>query len=673
MKRTLLAVAVLFVLDASADETSLREALQQLDTDRLIREATAMPEPSTQARALLAYALHRAGASARAAQIAEELRTSHPADPWSWYAALAVARPGEDRGAGETMLRLAGDKPDEEMVRLQALSLAMARKNDDALALIAKQPRTPRMILARANVLRTYASEIPAEVGELANEVLAMLPDHTEALVVLGDFLVERGRAAEALGLYERAAGHSTSISLHRGYWTALRKDRSLAPERMRALLEADQQQLLKQRGATPAVLYAIGDHYEINGEAEKAREYGDRVLREAPASLEATRVLQSRLYEEEETPEAIERMKKVAQQILAWPHPVDAMLVAQAHQSLFLSMRDDPAASPEALLRHAEGMKLLAPRQPAVAFVQPALALADRGVYLEEAERFARDGMAASEEYFVGLRKRLRGQPGDIENNIRSQRGSFHEALGWVLFQRGRFPEAEGELRKAWELNPNSATIAHRLGRWLESQRMFDEAEEIYRSGMLVQTPGRNDNGAALKALYEKRRGSLEGYDRYLSGVQNAEAVKRRQIILKERVRGRAAPAFALRTLDGRTMSIADLRGKVAVVNFWGIWCGWCVKEMPDYQKLAEKYAGASDVVILTINNDESVEKVKKWMAEKKYAFPVLLDEAFATKHVRVFPTTWFIDGKGELAFEKLGWSEKLVEEFSWRIEALR
>ncbi|HEX6160280.1 MAG TPA: redoxin family protein, partial [Thermoanaerobaculia bacterium] len=311
--------------------------------------------------------------------------------------------------------------------------------------------------------------------------------------------------------------------------------------------------------------------------------------------------------------------------------------------------------------------------RSPAVVFVQPALALADRGVLLDEAERFAREGVAATDAHFEAMRKRMRGRADDIEKIISSQRGAFHEALGWVLFQRGRFPEAEEELRKAWALSPASHTTAYRLGRLLESQRLFDEAEELYRTGMALPTPAKNKNGDALKALYEKRHGSLDGWEAYLATAQNADAATRRQHILKERLRGRAVPAFTLKTLDGKTVSVADLKGKVAVVNFWGIWCGWCVEEMPDYQKLAEKYAGADDVVILTINNDQSVDKVKNWMAEKKYSFPVLLDDAFATKHVRVFPTTWFIDGSGELAFEKRGWTKQLIEEFSWRIESLR
>jgi hypothetical protein len=59
--------------------------------------------------------------------------------------------------------------------------------------------------------------------------------------------------------------------------------------------------------------------------------------------------------------------------------------------------------------------------------------------------------------------------------------------------------------------------------------------------------------------------------------------------------------------------------------------------------------------------------------MTEQKFAFPVLVDEGYAHSHVRGFPTTWFVDPKGRIGFEKMGWSQELVEEFSWRIEALR
>ena len=94
----------------------------------------------------------------------------------------------------------------------------------------------------------------------------------------------------------------------------------------------------------------------------------------------------------------------------------------------------------------------------------------------------------------------------------------------------------------------------------------------------------------------------------------------------------------------------------------------------MPDFQKLHEKYRDDTGVLILTINNDRNANDAKKYMEEKKYTFPVLLDNGYVNEvGVHAFPTTWFLDGEGKFVYVKRGWSEKLFEEFSWRIEAIR
>jgi hypothetical protein len=78
--------------------------------------------------------------------------------------------------------------------------------------------------------------------------------------------------------------------------------------------------------------------------------------------------------------------------------------------------------------------------------------------------------------------------------------------------------------------------------------------------------------------------------------------------------------------------------------------------------------------VVILTINNDQDVSSVRKWMAEQKYDFHVLLDDGFVRKNsIQAFPTTWFLDRNGRIAYEKEGWTGKLLQEFSWRVEELK
>jgi peroxiredoxin len=82
----------------------------------------------------------------------------------------------------------------------------------------------------------------------------------------------------------------------------------------------------------------------------------------------------------------------------------------------------------------------------------------------------------------------------------------------------------------------------------------------------------------------------------------------------------------FALTSLDGKTYSLDGLRGKVVLLNFWATWCPPCRKEMPDMQKLYTEL-GAKGFVVLAVS-DEKRDVVEKFLADKHYTFPVLLDE---------------------------------------------
>lgn len=68
-------------------------------------------------------------------------------------------------------------------------------------------------------------------------------------------------------------------------------------------------------------------------------------------------------------------------------------------------------------------------------------------------------------------------------------------------------------------------------------------------------------------------------------------------------------APDVRYTRLDGRTASLADLRGRVVLVNLWATWCGPCVREMPDLARLADRYAGMGLTVVAL--SDEPRETV--------------------------------------------------------------
>lgn len=108
-------------------------------------------------------------------------------------------------------------------------------------------------------------------------------------------------------------------------------------------------------------------------------------------------------------------------------------------------------------------------------------------------------------------------------------------------------------------------------------------------------------------------------------------------------------APDFELESLDG-TIKLSEMRDKYVLLNFWATWCGYCVVEMPDLQKLQDTYK--DDLLIITINVGEDKETVQKFMKENNLDLTVALDmdsNVANTYGVRSFPTTIAVNKKGE------------------------
>jgi len=311
---------------------------------------------------------------------------------------------------------------------------------------------------------------------------------------------------------------------------------------------------------------------------------------------------------------------------------------------------------------------------RPGIIFPMGAMTLAERTSYYREAEQIARDGVAVGREKLKSQRNYFDSEE-EYQQAINGMTGLMTDALGWVFFQEGRLEDAERELMRAYELNPKEEGTLYHLGQVYEAMDNPDQAEVFYKMGIAIPSSGKNPNDQALKSLYLKRHGSLDGYEDYLKPLRASDRETRRQEVLSSRIEApEPALAFNLKTLKGKQVSLSSLKGKIVAINFWGIWCGWCVKEMPEFQNLYEHYKDDPDVAILTINNDRNPESVPPWMEKKGYTFPVLLDDGYVNKAgIQGFPTTYFLNREGQIEFLKLGWTKELEEEFGWRIEALR
>ncbi len=90
----------------------------------------------------------------------------------------------------------------------------------------------------------------------------------------------------------------------------------------------------------------------------------------------------------------------------------------------------------------------------------------------------------------------------------------------------------------------------------------------------------------------------------------------------------GQIAPDFTMTTVDGQTVRLSDLRGKVVMLQFTASWCGVCRKEMPFIERdIWQKHRENTDFALFGIDRDEPLTTVKKFAEQTKVTYPLALD----------------------------------------------
>jgi peroxiredoxin len=119
-------------------------------------------------------------------------------------------------------------------------------------------------------------------------------------------------------------------------------------------------------------------------------------------------------------------------------------------------------------------------------------------------------------------------------------------------------------------------------------------------------------------------------------------------------------APAATFTTLEGNSIVLADLRGKVVLVNFWATSCPGCIKEMPDMVETYKQYKDRGFEIVAVAMSYDPPNYVANFVQTRQLPFPVALDvngeHARAFGNVQVTPTTFIIGKDGRILEQKLG-----------------
>ena len=158
-------------------------------------------------------------------------------------------------------------------------------------------------------------------------------------------------------------------------------------------------------------------------------------------------------------------------------------------------------------------------------------------------------------------------------------------------------------------------------------------------------------ESAAAL--LTERARGSVAAnlYKKKLESAKKKAAEEASQYALE----GRPAPDFTLMDINGNPLALSSLRGKWVIIDFWGSWCGWCIKGIPDMKEYYAKYQGKLE--ILGVDCNDTVEKWKNAVAQHELPWLHVYwdkengDNPLTMYGVRGFPTKVVVDPEGKVA----------------------
>jgi len=143
---------------------------------------------------------------------------------------------------------------------------------------------------------------------------------------------------------------------------------------------------------------------------------------------------------------------------------------------------------------------------------------------------------------------------------------------------------------------------------------------------------------------------------------------------LAQEVAAGARAPELGIADLSGHPVTLASLRGRVVVVDFWASWCEPCATSMPVYQRLYSSLSGQG-LTIVGVSQDTRAENARQFATRHRVTFPVLVDSAHAIAnryHPAHMPTAFVIDRRGLVRHVHQGWHASDAASLESQVRAL-
>ncbi|MEP7116711.1 MAG: redoxin family protein [Acidobacteriota bacterium] len=561
---------------------------------------------------------------------------------------------------------------------------------------------------ARATALAHLSrQEIPAARAAIATG-LQRQPNDAGLLEVLGQLDWRLLHTSSALKAFERAAGDAAvgadaqlglgRIAAFRGWQAegAFPGWHEEVDQRPRALAAYQRAITLRPTWATPHV--ALGEALLLDGQATPALAEIDAALALARDDPDAQRgraralAALGRSAEATIAPDAATAAvagidaalksgaaaKAAADAVAfvrAYPHSPRLIDAYDRLLSAYQAWPDAPLAEVSAALDRRVALR----PDPGTYYAGAALMLARPGA-VGRVRALAEAGAVAGETLILENRSAYK-----LEGKVQASRDRNHaqaaDLIGWAAFLQGDLATAGTKLEESARLW-NGADFLNQFHRAELARKSgaADIARERYYEALSLQggAPAmRASAQASLAALYAAEGTSASDATAAIDRDLERRREERRLALVGSAL-GQPLPPLATTNIDGTPATLLAEPGKVTLLNFFASWCGACRAEMPLVQQAYERYKDDPKVRFVLVSLDDDPKRLERYMAERKFAMPVLRSAraaAEAALNVLDTPTTFYVDAGGTIRYEVKGLEPHgdAVARVAWYIEQLK